>query len=298
MIHLKKLILPSQSAEESFFSHQNYTCFHTPYPFLIFPEKELRTVEFDDITVFYGGNGSGKSTLINVMAHKLNSVRYSDFNGAPFFEDYVDRCSIEKGRTFKRSFVLTSDDVFDYVLNARSVNEHIDDHRQELFEKYAKIQEEARKNPSIGRLKNLDDYERWSEARHIISPKKSKSSYIKKYCEKDLNLHSNGETAMTFFLNKIDSEAVFFLDEPENSLSIEFQIDLAEYISNTVRATRSQFIIATHSPIFLSLENAKIYNLDSCPVSTCEWTDLPNVRKYFDFFMKHKNKFKTAKGKK
>ena len=79
------------------------------------------------------------------MAHKLNSVRYSDFNGAPFFEDHVDRCSIEKSRTFKRSFVLTSDDVFDYVLNARSVNEHIDDHRQELFEKYAKIQEEARK---------------------------------------------------------------------------------------------------------------------------------------------------------
>lgn len=69
---------------------------------------------------------------------------------------------------------------------------------------------------------------------------------------RDINLHSNGETAMRFFIDRIDEDAVYFLDDPENSLSVEFQIELAEYIEATGRATRSQFIIATHSPIFLS----------------------------------------------
>ena len=90
---------------------------------------------------------------------------------------------------------------------------------------------------------------------------------------------------------KKDKDAVYFLDEPENSLSIQFQIELANYISATARATRSQFIIATHSPVVLSMENARIYDLDSYPVSVCDWTELPNVRKYFDFFMEHKDEF-------
>ena len=96
---------------------------------------------------------------------------------------------------------------------------------------------------------------------------------------------------MRYFVDRIDEDAVYFLDEPENSLSIAFQIELAEYIAATARATRSQFVIATHSPIFLSMKGARIYNLDENPVSVCDWTELPNVRKYFDFFMEHREEF-------
>jgi hypothetical protein len=39
------------------------------------------------------------------------------------------------------------------------------------------------------------------------------------------------------------------------------------------------------------MENAKVYNLDAYPASVCRWTDLPNVRKYFDFFMEHREEF-------
>ena len=96
---------------------------------------------------------------------------------------------------------------------------------------------------------------------------------------------------MRYFMDKIDNDGIYLLDEPENSLSIEFQIQLAEYIVATARCTSSQFIIATHSPVFLSMKGAMIYNLDSYPVKTCKWTTLPNVRKYFDFFMEHKDEF-------
>ena len=125
----------------------------------------------------------------------------------------------------------------------------------------------------------------------ILSPKKSQSSYVKKRVARDIDLYSNGQTAMKYFLERIEDDAVYLLDEPENSLSIEFQIELADYISATARVGRSQFIIATHSPVFLAMKEAKIYNLDSYPASVCKWTELPNVRRYFDFFMDHKNEF-------
>ena len=291
MVYLNRFILPSDIAEIEVIKNEKRTCFNTFYPFKIVPLKKLRTLEFETVTMLYGGNGSGKSTLLNVMSAKLNAARFSDFNGAPFFERFVNMCDAEFYRRPNESFVLTSDDVFDYVLSARSVNERIDERRNALFDRYADKKREAISNPEILRLNGLDDYERWSEVREIISPKRSQSSYIRDRVVSEIDLSSNGETALRYFIDRIDSDALYFLDEPENSLSIEFQIQLAEYIAATARATRSQFIIATHSPIFLSMSNAKIYNLDSYPVSVCDWTELPNVRKYFDFFMQHRDEF-------
>ena len=291
MVYVKRIELPSEFAEIEFIKNEKHTCFNTFYPFKIFPEKGLSSVELDGITLLYGGNGSGKSTLLNVLAEKLGAVRYSDFNDAPLFEQYVRMCSLDYLRQPRRSVVLTSDDVFDYTLNARSVNESIDERRQRLFDKYAEIHWEAEKNHDILKLNGLDDYERWSETREILSPKRSQSAYVRSRTVRDVDLHSNGETAMKYFLDRIEEDARYLLDEPENSLSVELQTELAEYIEATARVTRSQFVIATHSPILLSMKGARVYNLDSYPASVCHWTELPNVRKYFDFFMDHKDDF-------
>ena len=291
MIYLKKLHLPSEFAEIEVIKNEKRTCFNTFYPFKIFPEMRLGGIDFDGITMLYGGNGSGKSTLINVLAHKMRANRYSEFNDAPLFDKFVGMCSLEYAREPRRSSVLTSDDVFDYVLKARTVNENINYERNELFDKYVSVHGEAERNPDILRLHGLDDYERWSETMEILSPRKTQSSYVKKRVARDIDLYSNGQTAMRYFLERIADDGVYLLDEPENSLSIELQIELAEYISATARVGRTQFIIATHSPVFLAMKEAKIYNLDSYPASVCRWTELPNVRKYFDFFMDHKDEF-------
>ena len=291
MVYLRRLILPSERAEIEVIKNEGRTCFNTFYPFKIFSEKKLYDIDFDGITLLYGGNGSGKSTLINVIARKLDAIRYSDFNGAPLFDKFTNMCTAELCRTPRNSCVLTSDDVFDYVLNARIVNGDIDEKRNELIDNYVAVHNEVKSNPEILRLGGLDDYERWKTTVEILSRKKTQSSYVKKRVARDIDLKSNGETAMRYFLERIDDDALYLLDEPENSLSIAYQIELAEYISATARATRSQFIIATHSPILLSMQNAKVYNLDAYPASVCRWTDLPNVRKYFDFFMEHKDEF-------
>lgn len=291
MIYVKRLMLPSEAAEGGFIEGEKRTCFHTFYPFKIFPDKGLRCVDFEPVTMFYGGNGSGKSTLLNVLAHKMRAVRYSEFNDAPMFDTFVGMCTVDYAKLPRASYVLTSDDVFDYALKARAINEEIDDQRNELFDRYVSVHNAMVTNPELGRLNGLDDYERWREVREIISPRKSQSQYVKKRVVSDIDLCSNGETAMRYFLDRIDEDAVYFLDEPENSLSIERQIDLAAYVEATARATRSQFIIATHSPVFLAMHGAKIYNLDDYPASVCKWTELPNVRRYFEFFMEHKEEF-------
>ena len=42
------------------------------------------------------------------------------------------------------------------------------------------------------------------------------------------------------------------------------------------------------------MRGARIYDLDSDPVCTRRWTELPAVRAYYDFFMKHKDRFSTC----
>ena len=38
--------------------------------------------------------------------------------------------------------------------------------------------------------------------------------------------------------------------------------------------------------------NAKIYNLDSKELEETKWTELENVRYFYDFFERHKEEFK------
>lgn len=289
MIYLDNFVLPGERAEDIVILEEERTCLNTFYPFKIFPQKALDEVQMDNVTVFYGGNGSGKSTLINVIAAKINAIRYSDFNIAPLFYQFVDMCRAEFKRRPPAAYVLSSDDVFDYVLNARTVNGNIDDKRNELFKKYRDTHLRAMRDKTIYKLKGLDDYKNWQENMDIL--RDSMSGYVRDRVSPDIDLYSNGETAMKYFIDRINEDAVYFLDEPENSLSVQFQIELADYIVSTARATRSQFIIATHSPILLAMKDALIYNLDEYPVDTCVWTELPNVRRYFDFFMDHADEF-------
>lgn len=49
------------------------------------------------------------------------------------------------------------------------------------------------------------------------------------------------------------------------------------------------------STFFLGTLNAKIYNLDSKGLDAVKWTNLENVRYFYDFFNKYKNEFDDNK---
>ena len=108
---------------------------------------------------------------------------------------------------------------------------------------------------------------------------------------KNVREHSNGESAFLYFNDKIKENALYLLDEPENSLSSEKQIELQRFLVDSARFYGCQFIIATHSPFLLAMKGAKIYDLDEDPADVKKWTELGNVRAYYEFFREHQSEF-------
>lgn len=282
--YIKRLFLRDEGSEWNFFVFgETRTCFSTQYPFGIFPRKELEIVDFDPITIFYGGNGSGKSTLLNIIAELAGVKRNSPFSSSSFFPRYLEECRLTGEKIPQESEILTSDDISDYLLELRRLNGEIDDGRQALFDEYLERKDDDRNFIS---MEYYDDWKRTCEAKS-----KSMSRFVRNHLAPNVNLASNGESAVRFFQRHIRENALYLLDEPENSLSIAYQEQLRDFLVESARHFGCQFVISTHSPILLSIRQALIYDLDSVPVRTKRWTELENVRKYFDFFEEHRNEF-------
>ena len=71
------------------------------------------------------------------------------------------------------------------------------------------------------------------------------------------------------------------------------QLKLKQFIEDSARFYNCQFIISTHSPFLLNLLEAKIYNLDQTPVSIQKWSELPNMKLYYEFFKERKDEFEN-----
>lgn len=286
--YLKTITLVPEHKEMEFVIGQHMTCYNTIYPFKIFPPKGLKRLELEPITILYGGNGSGKTTLLNIVAEKLRLTRHSAFNGSAFFQNYVDLCGEDSTVIPRGSQILTSDDVSDYLLNMRHLNDGIDVRREELFAEYVTNRDSRREL----RFTSLDDYdEAWQDAYDAKTRRMTKSRFVRERLSRNTEMLSNGETAMQYYLERITGNALYLIDEPENSLSAKYQMELAEFLFSAARFEGCQFVISTHSPFLLAIPGAKVYDLDSIPVRERKWTELENVRIYFDFFRKHKDSF-------
>lgn len=263
---------------------QKRTCYDTFYPFQVLSKHGLTRLDFEPVTILYGGNGSGKTTALNVIAEKLALDRDTLYNRSNFFEDYTGMCDYEEELPVpKESKIITSDDVFDFMLNLRSINDGINLKREELFENYLEDKY------SHFQMKSLDDYERLKKVN--MAKRKTQSRYVRENLMDNVREHSNGESAFIYFSEKIKENGLYLLDEPENSLSPERQQELLRFLQDSARFFGCQFIIATHSPFLLSMNGAKIYDMDEEPVDVKRWTELDNVRAYYDFFKKHEHEF-------
>ncbi len=285
-MYLSAFYFPGEEAETDFLFGLKTTYDQTAYPYGILPKAGLDEIIFHPITILYGGNGSGKSTALNVIAEKLRLLRNSAYNRSRFFENYVDRCRVTLEDTIPReSRIITSDDVFDMMLDIRSINEGIDRKREELADEYYALKRER------FQLKSLDDLDHLHKINQARS--KTKSRFIENESGKSLRERSNGESALIYFQGKIEMDTLCLLDEPENSLSPENQLILADFLTDSVRYCGNQLVISTHSPFLLALPGAKIINLDDHSRVVDSWTELKNPRVYFDFFKKHAHEFEN-----
>ncbi len=256
------------------------------YPFHIFLEKELYNIEFDPITIFYGDNGSGKSTLLNIITEKINKnkniiSRRNLLVKSDYFDMYIAKCNYYLENDIPLgSKIIFSEDIFENILSKRIENQKKNNDREELEKQYMQY----KYNPI--NYSSLEDLSISVETRN-----KTQSKFIKSRIEENAREFSNGQTSLEFFDKELKEDSLYLLDEPENSLSPKFQIELIQLISELSRFFKCQFIIATHSPFLLSIPNAKIYDLDSIPVVTKKWYELENMKIYYNFFKENKSKF-------
>lgn len=285
MVYLKNFTLLNELQEQGIIcSEEIRRIFNNYYPLHLFPIKSFKNIDFDKITIFYGGNGSGKTTLINIISGKLNASRKSLIDKGSYFDLYVKHCdyemSFEQPSEIK---LITSDDVFDYLLDVRSINTNVNRRKEKLSKEYL----DYKFNKDKTSFDNYDELKISYDAK-----RKSMSKFVRERLGNNNIIEwSNGESALMFWEREIKEDSIYLLDEPENSLSAENQLKLKKFIEDSVRFYNCQFIISTHSPFLLKLMDAKIYDLDQIPVTTKDWTELSNVLIYYNFFKEYEDEF-------
>lgn len=249
------------------------------YPHNVFRSKNEKCFVFDKITIFYGNNACGKSSLLNIIANKLNLAVKEQVivnNGRPYFQDFVDECTYGLGENEigevrqgipRNSRYIKSEDIMYEIKKVQ----------QDSILREGYIYEHAKKGYSKADLEKLKHSYKMEE----------QIGRIKFGQEK----YSNGETSLQIFSDWLQADALYILDEPEVSLSPQNQVLLAEKINYGARFLNNQYIIATHSPFMLGTLAAKIYNLDLKDFDVCSWSELENVRYFYEFFKRHQGEF-------
>ena len=261
------------------------TAYQSYYPFGILSRNGAVALSFEPVTILYGGNGSGKTTALNVIAEALSLARDAAYNRTPFYERYIRACSWEATNVPAGSRIVTSDDVFDFMLNLRALNDGLDERRDELVDQYWQDRH------ADFRLTSLKDYERLKQVN--MSRRLTPSRYLKNRMMENVREQSNGESASFYFESRMEDGLLLLLDEPENSLSAARQRALAQTIFERARFFGCQFVLATHSPFLLAIPGAKVYDLDASPVRSRRWTELSAVRETYAFFKEHADAFES-----
>ena len=264
------------------------------YPCGIFGPKGLPEIWFRKATIFYGGNGSGKSTLLNLIAAKLGLERIAPFNSSELFDAYAAACEYTAGeddegfpqRIPDGSRIITSDDIFDYMLAVRANNAEIEAEIERGKDEYRRL-----KYGETVKFEGMKDYDELRLQVLARQPSVSRRKFLRRTAGTEVKLNSNGETALEYFETKLKNDTLYCLDEPENSMSPAMQLGLLRMLTEKVRYCGCQLIIATHSPFLLSMEGARIYDLDAQPAEIRNWWELENTKIYYEFFKKNEGLF-------
>jgi len=112
------------------------------------------------------------------------------------------------------------------------------------------------------------------------------SPIIRSYGGKSLHAQSHGESFMALLMNRFAGNGLYILDEPEAALSPTRQMALLSRVHELV-GQRSQFVIATHSPIIMSYPNAQIFKLGSDGLNKVNYEDTEHYQVTKDFLNNH-----------
>ena len=107
-------------------------------------------------------------------------------------------------------------------------------------------------------------------------------SIIQYYGGVSLHEKSHGEAFFTLFMERFFGNGLYLLDEPEAALSPQRQLAFLARLHDLVKL-RSQFIIATHSPVIMAYPGARIYQLETDGIGSVRWEETEHYRLTKDF---------------
>lgn len=208
------------------------------YPFNL-PFVRQLDLQFEaPVTFFVGENGTGKSTLMEALAF-LCRLPVSGGGRNEVAERHGPDVKSALGLAMRPSFRRAPPDA--YFLRA------------EFQAHFASLLDSRREDPEfLG-----DPYSR--------------------YGGKSLHTRSHGEAFLAILEHRIRS-GLFLLDEPESALSPQRQLVLLAHMWNQVSAGRSQFIVATHSPILLTFPGADLVAFDGGTLTRVKLEDTPHYQ--------------------
>ena len=94
---------------------------------------------------------------------------------------------------------------------------------------------------------------------------------------------SHGESFLRLVEHRFGGDGLYLLDEPEAALSPSRQLSFLTLLDDLVRRRRSQFLIATHSPIIMAYPGATIVQLDADGLREVAYEDTEHFRITRDF---------------
>ena len=98
-----------------------------------------------------------------------------------------------------------------------------------------------------------------------------------------LNTLSHGQGILSYFSGRFQVKGLYFLDEPETALSPRTQLRLRDLLQETALREHAQFVIATHSPILLSVPCARLLSFDRSPIREIAYRETDHFKVYRDF---------------
>ena len=194
--------------------------------------RDLHLAFDSPVTFFVGENGSGKSTLLEAMA-VLASLPISGGGMNDFGSRHVfDEQSTLAG-SLRLAFIRQPKDRYFF--------------RAETQAHFASLLEQRRDDPDF------------------LLPGGVRADPFQGYGGRSLHQMSHGEAFLSVMQNRFD-QGLFLMDEPESALSPQRQLGLLALMHNLIRTGKSQFFVATHSPILLTFPGATIVSFDKGPL--------------------------------
>ncbi len=102
------------------------------------------------------------------------------------------------------------------------------------------------------------------------------------YGSRSLHEQSHGESFLSLLNHRFGPEGMYILDEPEAALSPQRQLAVLSRMHDLV-LERSQFLIATHSPILMAYPDAWIYACSESGLERIQYAETEHYRVTRDF---------------